>query len=110
MRKILLFLILLSLISSSFVLAGDVIEIQNPLKAEEFEVIVDNIINFLFKIAIVLAPLMLVIGGALFVTSGGNLAQTERGKNIILWAAVGFFILLLAKGIIALIESLLEVK
>jgi hypothetical protein len=83
--------------------------ICNPLKAEEFEVIADNIINFLFKIAIVLAPLMMVIGAVLFVTSGGNLSQITRAKNIILWTAVGFLILLLAKGIMALIESILGI-
>ena len=89
---------------------ADQVCICNPLEAEEFEVIVDNIINFLFKIAIVLAPLMIVIGAALFVTSGGNLTQITRAKNIILWTAVGFLILLLAKGIMALIESILGIE
>ena len=89
---------------------ADQVCICNPLKANEFEVIVDNIINFLFKIAIVLAPLMIVIGGALFVTAGGNLTQITQAKNIILWTAVGFFILLLAKGIMALIESILGIE
>jgi len=87
-----------------------IIEIKNPLKAEEFEVIVDNIINFIFKIAIVLAPLMLVIAGALFVTAGGNEKQINQAKNIILWTAVGFFILLLAKGILVMIESILGIE
>jgi len=109
MKKIFLFLIFLGLILPIGAM-GDVINIPNPLNANEFEEIVNNIIDFLFEIAIVLAPLMIVVGAVLLVASGGNLAQTERAKNIILWTAVGFFILLLAKGIMALIESILGIE
>ena len=110
MKKIFLFLIFLCLTLPIGVMGQNTIDIPNPLEANEFEEIVNNIIDFLFEIAIVLAPLMIVVGAVLLVASGGDVAKTEQGKKIILWAAVGFFILLLAKGIIALIESLLEVK
>jgi len=109
MGKILLFLILLSLISPLFVLADEVI-IENPLTTTSFEEIVDNIIDFIFKIAIVLAPLMVVIGGALMITSGGSAEKITQAKNLILWTAVGFLILLLAKGILSVIEQILGVK
>jgi len=84
--------------------------ICNPLEAEDFEVIIGNIIDFIFKIALVLAPLMVVIGGVLLVTSGGNAQQITQAKNLILWTAIGFFILLLAKGILSLIEQILGVR
>ena len=109
MKKILPFLIFLCL-ALPIGAMGTVIEIQNPLTAESFEQIVDNIIDFIFKIAIVLAPLMVVVGGALVMTSGGSAEKITQGKNIILWTAVGFFILLLAKGIMAMIESILGIE
>ena len=84
--------------------------ICNPIQATEFEGIIDNIIDFIFKIALVLAPLMVVIGGVLLVTSGGNAQQITQAKNLILWTAIGFFILLLAKGILSLIEQILGVR
>ena len=84
--------------------------ICNPLKAEEFEVIVDNLIDFIFKIAIVLAPLMIVIGGVLFLTSEGSTEKIARAKNLIVWAAIGFLIVLLAKGIMGVIESILGIE
>ena len=87
-----------------------VIEIQNPLTAPDFETIVANLIDFVFKIAIVLAPLMIVIGGVMFVTSGGSAERIATARMLIIWTAVGFLIIMLAKGLYAILESILGVK
>jgi hypothetical protein len=116
MRKI--FLNLLSLISFLVLIAmpcnikaDDMgITIQNPLEAAEFEVILDNIIGFIFNIAIVLAPLMIIIAGFLFVTAGGDLNQINRAKSIIVWTSVGFLIILLSRGIMGIIKNILGVR
>lgn len=86
------------------------IEIKNPLVAENFEDIINNLIDFVFNIAIVLTPLMIILGGVLFVTAAGNLEQVTRAKKIIIWTLVGFFIVLLAKGISDLIATLLGIS
>jgi len=106
MRKILLFLILLSLILPPFILADEVI-IENPLTATSFEQIVGNIIDFIFKIAITLAPLMIIIGAFYIMTAGGDTNRVTTGKNIILYTLIGFAIILLAKGLVAVIKQLL---
>lgn len=90
-----------------FALAADSVNIENPLVAADFEGVVGKIIDFLFKIAVVLAPLMIVIGGALFVTSGGDLQKTEQAKRLMLWTAVGFLIIIMAKGFISLVKEIL---
>jgi len=108
MRKILLLIILLSLTLPAGALA-DVIEIRDPLGNATFEQIIDRLIDFIFKIAIVLVPLMIIIGAVMFVTSAGNVARVDQAKRIILWTVVGFAIVLLAKGILALIEQLLGI-
>lgn len=90
--------------------AGGIIEIQNPLLAGEFEDIVENIIDFIFKIAIVLAPLMILVGGVLFVTAGGNLTQIAQARRLIVWTGIGFAIVLLSKGIVVIINQILGVK
>lgn len=110
MRKILLFLILSSLILPIGVSADGVIRIENPLTATSFEMIVDNIIDFIFKIAIVVAPLMVIVGGFLFLTAGGNIQQISRARNLLIWTAIGFLIVLLSKGILAIINQILGVK
>ncbi len=88
---------------------GNGIILQNPLQATEFEDILDNVIDFIFNIAIVLAPLMVVIAGFLFVTSGGNAEQINKAKTMIIWTAIGFLIILLSKGIMGIITNLLGV-
>ncbi|MCP6718301.1 MAG: pilin [Patescibacteria group bacterium] len=108
---ILLFLIsLVAVTMMPGTLSADTIEIKNPLASDEFEDIINNVINFIFKIATVLAPLMVIMAGFLFVTAGGNLEQIKRAKNIIIWTAVGFFVILLARGIMGMIMNLLGVS
>lgn len=92
------------------VLRADEIIIRNPLQATTTEVIIDNLIDFIFNIAIVLAPLMIIIAGFLFVTAGGNSEQINRAKAIIIWTAVGFLIILLSRGIMGIIKTILGVR
>jgi len=113
MRKILFTSVLLSLALPIIVLAdcppGSVC-IDNPLIADSFETIIDNLIDFIFNIAVVLAPLMLIIGGFLFVTAGGSPEQISRAKNLLIWTAIGFLVVLLSKGILGIINKILGVK
>jgi len=109
MKKALLIFIFLTLILPVLVLA-DVIEIENPLQTEDFEVIINNVIDFIFKIAIPLVPLMIIYAGLLFVTAGGNISQIDRAKKIIVWTAIGLGIVLLSKGIYLMIEQLLGIE
>ena len=110
MEKVLIILVLLGIILPFSASADEIIKIENPLEAEKFEDIIDNIIDFIYKIAIVLAPLMIIVGGFLFVTAGGNVQQITRDRNLIIWTAIGFLIVLLSKGILAIINQILGVK
>jgi len=109
MGKILAISILLTLALPVIVSADEIIRIENPLTATSFEMIIDNVIDFVFKIAIILAPLMVIVGGFLLVTAGGNLNQVGRAKSLLLWTAIGFLVVLLSKGILAIINQILGV-
>ena len=110
MKKPLAILILLTLTLPVITLADQIIEIENPITATSFESVIDNAIDFVFKIAIVLAPLMAVIGGFLLLTAGGNLNQVGQAKSLLLWTAIGFLVVLLSKGILAIINQILGVR
>jgi len=87
-----------------------ILKIENPLgEGTQFKDIVGRLIDFIFKIAIVLAPLMIVVGAFLFVTSAGDLQKVSRAKSLMIWTVVGFIIVLLAKGLLAMLESILGV-
>jgi len=105
MKKILLISILLSLPIS--VLA---VEFENPLQYETFGELINAIIRFIFNIAIVVAPLMVIIGAFYILTAAGDPKKVGSGKNIILYTAIGLAIILLARGLISMIESVIGVK
>lgn len=108
MKKILLILILFNLISPILVSATTTIEIENPINATSFEALANNLIDFIFYIALALAPLMILIGAFYLLTAGAEPKRVETGKNIILYTLIGFTIILLAKGLVALIKGILK--
>jgi len=107
MKKGLLILIFLGLVLPMSVLA---VTIENPLKAKTFGGLINNLITFIFWIALALFPLMIVIAGIYFVTAAGNPEQIEKAKSIILYTLIGFIVILVAKGFIELLKQVLEVK
>ena len=115
MKKPLLFLLIgvsfftLTLFLSDNSQAQEDVHLKPPLDTTTIEGVIAGMVNFLFTIGVVLAPLLIIIGGFLFVTAGGNLEQINRGKKIILWTIIGFLIILLAQGIIQVVEDLLGV-
>jgi len=104
------FLVLITISGNLNADNGGGIMIENPLQAAEFEIILDNIIGFIFNIAVVLFPLMIIIAGFLFVTAAGDINKITQAKNIIIWTSVGFLIVLLSRGIMGIIMNLLGVK
>ncbi|MFQ6049550.1 MAG: pilin [Candidatus Paceibacterales bacterium] len=85
------------------------VSLKSPLEAKSFVEFIDNLINFIFKITIVLAPLLIIIAGFLFITARDNLEQIARAKRIIFWTVAGFLIVLLSKGILVIVKQLLGV-
>ncbi len=79
----------------------------NPLGDNSFEEIIGNIIDFILNIAIVLAPLMIVWAGGLYITSGGNPDKIKKAKDIIIYTLAGFAIILLSQGFVVIIKTLL---
>ena len=105
MKKILLISLLLSL-----PIIVSAVEFQNPLEYATFGELIDAIIDFIFYIAIVIAPLMAIIGAFYLLTAGGDPKKIGTGKNIIIYTLIGLAIVMLARGIVAMIESVIGVK
>ena len=69
--------------------------------------LITTISNYIFYLGIVLAPLMIVIGAFLFMTSGGSPEKTRLGKSIIIWAVIGLGFILFAKAVSGVISGIL---
>ena len=83
------------------------LSISNPLNATSFTGLISGIANWVFMIAIPLATLMFLIGGFMFMTSGGNDQRVTQAKKTMLWAAVGLAVCLIGAGFTSIIRQLL---
>lgn len=81
----------------------------NPLQYEKFEDLVNAIINFIFTLSLAIVPLMIIIGAFYILTAGGEEKRVATGKNIITYTLIAFAIILLAKGLVALIKQIIGV-
>jgi hypothetical protein len=93
--------------------AGGVsITLINPLECklpgyEGFGCVAQAIINALFYISIPLVSIMVLIGGFQILTAAGNPEKFTKGRNTILYAVLGFAIIIIGLGAVSLIRQLL---
>ncbi|HEY1645188.1 MAG TPA: hypothetical protein VGF75_02265 [Candidatus Saccharimonadales bacterium] len=62
---------------------------------------VHDILTIFFGVAAIISILMIVIGGMLLVTSGGNPQNAKKARDTITYAVVGLIVSLLAEVIVA---------
>jgi len=86
------------------------IEFPNPLLYDTFGDLIGVIVNFVFTLVLVIAPLMIIIGAFYLLTAAGDPKKIDTGKNIILYTLIGLAIILFARGLVAVIESIIGVK
>lgn len=85
------------------------VEIKNPLAFNgTIDQIIDNILNFLLTIGVPIAGLMFVWAGFLLLTSGGQEKKVTTARQTMIWAAVGLGILILSKGLVALVKTIIS--
>lgn len=84
-----------------------VIEFTNPLKYDTVEAVVGSFLTTLQGIIVTLAIVFIVIGGILYITSGGNEKRMELGKNALLAAMIGLAIGIAAPSFLLEIYTIL---
>jgi len=92
--------LLLILIFFLIPLIVSAIEIENPITAESFEKLLDEISDFLFKFGLALIPIAIIAGAYQLITAGGDPEKIETGKKIIIYALIGAGVIFLAGAII----------
>ena len=87
-----------------------IISIPNPLGASSFSELINKIIDFLIFIGTPLATLMILIAAFQIMSAGGDVEKVSTGRKTIQWAALGYVLLLISKGIVLVINSVLGVN
>lgn len=75
--------------------------------ATTIEALVANVTSFIFYLATVIFPLMVALAAFLFATSAGNPTKVGQAKNILLYASVGYGIVILAHALVYVIKNVI---
>jgi len=79
----------------------------NPISSTTLPQLLETVLTFLFGISIVVLPIIIVYGGFLLLTAGGDPTKISSARTILLWAVVAFVIILLARGLPTVLRNLL---
>lgn len=85
-----------------------VISLPNPLASDTFEELVDALINWLLIITSPIVALLVVYAGAQTMFSGGSAEQASQAKKIILYALIGYGVILTSKILVGVIKALFD--
>ena len=85
----------------------DSIKITNPLgNISSFQqligVVIDNLMGIIGSIALV----MFIVGGLIWLTSGGNATKIKQGKDIIVWSALGLALIFSSYALVRFVLEL----
>jgi len=75
---------------------GESEEVKLPCQFCHFFVMFKSILDFVLKLVIIIAVLMLTVGGFMFFFAGGNPAALDRAKGILTSTAIGLVIIFAA--------------
>ena len=81
--------------------------LENPISSKTLPQLLENILNILFGLSIVILPIIIIYGGILLLTSGGDPTKISQSRTILLWAVIAFAIILLARGLPPVLRGLL---
>ena len=79
--------------------------LKNPVNINTFSDLINAIADWLLSIGLVLAPLMFIIGGVMFVTAYGNASKVQNAKNLMIYTAIGIGVILLAKSLVEVLKG-----
>ena len=108
MKKSLFLGIVLSLflvfLTANFTFA---LSLPNPIDEDSLEGVIGAIVGFVWQLAIIIAPLMFIIAGFFYITSGGEPERVKKARNIFVYTLIGLVIVLVATGLYQLIANIL---
>ncbi len=85
--------------------------LTNPLgENTTFEGLIGTLIEWLIKIGAPILVIFIIWGGFQILTAGDNENKYKSGKNTIMYAVIGYAIILLAGGLISVIKEFLGVS
>ena len=100
--------------SSSFNLNVDIFKfkIDNPFVGGTDNIIdlIAVLANFIFQLGVPVAVIIIIYSGILYLVSADRPAMVQKATNGLKYAAIGLAVLLIGKGFVSLVQSILNVN
>jgi hypothetical protein len=85
------------------------ITITNPIGANSFTELLERIVNWLINIGGVIAVAMVIYGALQMILAAGKPENFKKGKQTVMYAVIGYAIILIGWGITKIIQSILSI-
>jgi hypothetical protein len=82
---------------------------QPPIGASNFSELINGLIDFVFTVALIVAPILLIIAGIIFMTAFGDPGKVATARRMLLWTIIGFGIILISKGLVEVFQSIVGI-
>ncbi len=87
--------------------SDNTVKLTNPLSSDDPAIIIGNVIKGILGLTGVLALAAFVAGGVMWMTSGGNADRVKKGRDILVWAVIGLFIVFSSYSILKYVFDIL---
>lgn len=87
---------------------GAQIRLENPLRTDDPVELLGSIVDWLIIAGAPIAVVMVIYGAFQIMTAQGDTEKFTSGRKTIVYAIVGYGIIICAWGIVAVIQSVLE--
>jgi len=111
-RCFILIIVLAIIFSVSFVscVTAAKVKLPDPLggQGDDIPTLVGSIINYVFGIIGVLALVMFIYGGIMWMTSGGTPDKIKKGRDTLVWAILGLALIFFSYSLLHFILKALQ--
>ena len=83
--------------------------LENPIEHGSIPEIIDAFVDFMTMVAFAIAPIIFIWAGFKFYFAGGDPNKAKEAISLVKWAVVGLAIIIVANGIIYVIQDILDV-
>jgi len=88
----------------------NVFNLENPIGVENFQDLINIIGKWIFNLAIPIAVIIIIYAGVLMLTAGGVPARFQKGAKALWYAVLGLAVVLIGKGFVTLVQSILNLR
>jgi len=110
-KYLILITILIAIFAITYVSCfAETVSLPDPLhhQGENIPLLVGSIINYVLGILGVLALVMFIYGGLIWMTSGGAPDQIKKGRNTLVWAILGLALIFFSYALLNFILTALQ--